>query len=292
MNSLIYALIATVLVLILYAIAANSVKHRWNHRPPINPLKIIADITGRASLANTQVFFFTLIVAWLAIYWVIQEGSLVGINNTVLGLLGIAVVGSAAAKAVDTSRYRVTAENWSWAKKKSWIKNDFTGGRSDRVPKFGDLLTSDQGFEIARFQAVTFSLIVGISLFYNGVTAANAAAFSDFKINEAYLTLIGMSQGVYVGGKLLGANLFAELNTKLDKVRSLELAFTTAVAKSPDWVGAAASDRVIKLAREKCALIEYTAYMSAATEAGEIVENLTGNKVEAAPIEPELPPTE
>ena len=290
MISIPHALTATLLVIILYGFASIAVKHQWNYKPPINPLKIITGSSGRASLSATQVFFFTLIVVWLAIYWVIQEGKLVPINNTVLGLLGIAVVGAGLGKVSDTTRFRVTGENWAWAKKKRWIENDFTRASSGRVPKFSDLITSDEGFQVARFQAVAFSLVVGISLLYEGATAANAEIFSSFSIDNAYLTLISLSQGAYVGGKFIGANSVAELNTKLDKVRSLELAFTVAVVKSATWWGEAdVSSRVMKLAREQSAPAEYLAYLSAATEASEIVGSLTGNVVTNDLIQPELP---
>ena len=53
-----------------------------------------------------------------------------------------------------------------------------------------------------------------------------------------YLTLIGISQGVYVGGKLTGGNPIGELNKVLDQLRSLELAFTQAVATSEQWLRA------------------------------------------------------
>ena len=179
--------------------------------------------------------------------------------------------------------------NTAWAKKKKWIKNDFTQASSDCVPKFSDLFTSDQGFEVSRFQAVIFSVIVGISLLYEGVALENIEAFKNFSIDDTYLALIGLSQGVYVGGKVTGANPIAELNTKLDKVRELELAFTTAVVKSPTWSSVGVAARVMQLAREQSAPSEYTAYMSTATEAAEIVGSLTGNKIDTAYIQPELP---
>ena len=289
MFSIPHAFAATAIVIFLYVLAGYAVRHLWQHKVPFSPLKIISDISGRASLSSTQVFFFTLIVVWLVSYWALQEGRLVSIHNSVLGLLGIAILGTGAGKAADAARFRVTVENWAWAKKKGWIKNDFTQVSSEHVPKFSDLLTTDQGFDIARFQAVAFSLVVGISLLYSGATAATSAAFSAFEIDGVYLGIIGISQGAYVGGKYVGANLFAELNTKLDKVRSLELAFTTAVIKSDVWHKTDKSDRNMNVAREQCAREEYTAYMSAATEAGEIVGSMTGNVVDAARIQPELP---
>ena len=78
-------------------------------------------------------------------------------------------------------------------------------------------------------------MVVEISLLYQTATAANAKEFSAFSIDSAYLALIGFSQGVYVGGKFIGANPVAELNTKLDKIRSLELAFKATVVKSATW---------------------------------------------------------
>jgi len=226
-------------------------------------------------------------VLWISIYWVIEEkGNLVPINDSILWLLGVAAGGAGLGRAANIVRSRVTGENWAWAKKKYWIKNDFTRTSSEYVPKFSDLFTSDQGFEVARFQAVAFSVVVGISLLYKGVIAAES--FESFSIDNSYLMLIGLSQGVYVGGKFVGSNPVSELNANLDKVRKLELAFTTAVAKSATWNDAAVQNRGMKLARESVP-DEYTAYMSSATVAAEIVESLTGNAVDAARILPELP---
>lgn len=287
--SILSAIIATALAAIFYLFAATAAKLRWGHKLAINPLKITAEPTGRASLSKTQVFFFTLIVLWISIYWVIQEGKLVPINDSILWLLGVAAGGAGLGRAANTVRSRVTGENWAWAKKKRWIKNDFTRTSSEYVPKFSDLVTSDQGFEVARFQAVAFSVVVGISLLYKGVVAAES--FESSSIDNSYLMLIGLSQGIYLGGKFVGSNPISELNASLDKVRKLELAFTTAVAKSATWNNAAVQNRDMKLARESVP-DGYTAYMSSATVAAEIVGSLTGNDVDAACILPELPPSE
>ena len=275
------AISASVLVLILYIFAGVSVKRFWDYKFALNPLKIVAGVSRRASLSNTQVFFFTLIVAWLALFWAAKTGKLIPIHETVLGLLGITVVGSGASKAAAVSRFRVTGENWAWSKKKKWIKQSFNKSKIDQTPKLSDLLTSDQGFEIAKFQAVVFSLVIGISLLYNGATADKAADFSNFKIEDVYLGLIGLSQGVYVSGKVIGSNLFAELNKKLDLVRKLETEFTAAVANSEAWKESNESDgdKRLKLASEQCAPTEYATYMSAAGEAAEMVGHLTSNPV-------------
>ena len=290
MVSVTHAIVATLLILVLYGLASFAVKNRWDHKILVNPLKLIADGNGRASLSSAQVFFFTIIVLWLGIYWVIQEGNLISIDNSVLVLLGITVVGSGVGKITDSTRFKTSAENVAWARRKNWIKSDFTKTAVERTPKVSDLLTSDQNFDIARFQALGFSVVIGIALFFNGATAEDAEAFSGFTIGEAYLGLIGISQGAYVGGKYVGSNLYRELNTKLDKVRSLERAFIIAVANSDAWKNATPEQRNMELARGTCAVTEYVVYISAATEAAEIVWQMTGVPVHDAQIQPLLPP--
>ena len=60
-------IVATASILILYIAACFAVRNRWNHKLTLNPLKIIAEPSGKASLSSTQVMFFTLIILWLAI---------------------------------------------------------------------------------------------------------------------------------------------------------------------------------------------------------------------------------
>ena len=284
-----HAIGATLAVLVLYGLAGLAIKRRWEHRIVVNPLKLIADASGRASLSSAQVLFFTLIVLWLATYWVTREGTLVSVDNSILGLLAIAVAGSGVGKITDSTRFQATAENLALARRKNWIEKDFTNASAKRAPIIGDLLTSDGNFDVARFQAVGFSLVVGIALLYNGATAASASEFSNFVVDETYLALIGISQGAYVGGKYVGSNLFRELNAKLDQVRSLETDFTSAVANSTQWKEKAAEDRTVKFAAETCAPSAYVTYMSAATEAAEIVGRMTGNPIDTARIQPALP---
>ena len=287
--STLHALITTAIIVLFYLIAGFAVRRRWQHRIVLNPLKIVASARGRASLSSLQVLYFSLIVLWLATYWVVLEGTLVPINNSILGLLGIVVFGAGVGKITDSTRFKVTVENWAWAKKKNWIKKDFTNASPERAPEFGDLITSERGFDVARFQAVGFSLVLGIALLYKGATAADATGFSDFTVDDAYLALIGISQGAYVGGKYVSGNLFRELNTKMDKVRMLEVCFTSAVASSDEWRNQPAEQRNMKLACEKCAPSEHISYMSAATEAAEIVESMTGNSIDTTLIQPNLP---
>ena len=279
---------ATVIVLILYAFAGGAVKDRWKHRILVNPLKIIAASNGKASLSNAQLFFFTMIVLWLVALWIFREGQLIPLHPSVLSLLGIAVAGTGVGKITDSTRFQVSAENYAWAKRKNWIKRDFTRTSINRTPRLGDLLTSDHGFDIARFQAVGFSLTVGISLLYSGATVANPEAFSTLAISNVYLGLIGISQGAYVGGKFTGRNLFRELNVKLDNVRELEIEFLRFVVNSEMWQGSSSEGRTMQLA-SKCAAHQYAEFVHAAEEAAEMVRDMTGNEIDPAHIQPSIP---
>lgn len=298
MNQSLAAIVASLCILALYVVAAFAVRNRWGGTLLVHPLMVTAHIRGRASLSRTQVFFFTFIFIWITIYWLLREGELAPINDTVLALLGIAVAGAGLGRVADTTRFRVSGENWAWAKAKRWISQDFSralppdpsNNAVGTTPKLSDLFTSDQGFEVARFQAVAFSLVVGIALLYNGVTVETSAEFVKFSVEGHYLTLIGISQGVYVGGKLTGGNPIGELNKKLDQLRPLELKFTQAVAGSNEWLGAEEENRTMKRAREEIAPGEYSEYSTVASEAATLIQELTGVVVPQDRIEPRLPP--
>ncbi len=284
-----FAVITTAILFIFYMAVGFAIRDRWKHKIVFNPLKIIANDSGRASLSSAQIFFFALIVLWLEIYWVLQEGTLIPINDSILILLGITIVGSGTGKLSDSARFRATAENWAWAKKKKWIEKNFSRSSIKRIPKFGDLLTNEQGFDIARFQTVGFSLLIGVALAYSGITAEDGKGFSEFAIDDGFLALIGISQGAYVGGKFVGGNLYRELNEMLDNLRKLEIKFMQAVVNSTEWRNESVETRNMKLASSICAVNEYVEYIKVAEGTSEIVENLTGNFIQKQHIEPSLP---
>ena len=95
------------------------------------------------------------------------------------------------------------------------------------------------------------------------------------------------------------ANIFQELNTKLDEVeRTLEVNFAAAVTNSTKWKEVSKHNvwRNIYFGSknsQECAPSEYISYMSAATmyEASEIIGSMTGNSIDSARIEPALPTT-
>ena len=180
MTNEVSASLATACVILLYFAAGFAIRDRWGGKWFVHPLKITAYVGGRASLSRTQVFVFTLIFIWISIFWLLKSGNLLSIDDTVVALLGIAVAGAGLGRVADTTRFRVSGENWAWAINKRWIVRDFSRAAEGTTPRLKDLFTSDQGFEVARFQAVAFSLVVGIALLYSGATAESISKFGEY----------------------------------------------------------------------------------------------------------------
>ncbi|MDE0556331.1 MAG: hypothetical protein OXI24_19125 [Candidatus Poribacteria bacterium] len=279
--------VATVFVLVGYVVAGCSGRKNWGKISWLNPLNIAAGSDRVASLSTLQIFFFTIIVLWLSVYWVVKESTFYDINTDIALLLGISLAGSTIGKITDKSRSRLTQENFCWLKEKGWIKNDLIkGSKNTRQPKFSDLITVNGKLDMARFQAVGFSLIVGGTLFIEGIGATNG-----IRIPEAYLTLIGISQGAYVGGKFTTKNSFQQLNVKLDAVRDAELSLKKKLITDKTWKdasGSKESDQLLDLAREYAGE-EYITYEQIAEEASYLVSDMTGCAIGKSMQNPSLP---
>lgn len=280
-------ILATAFVLLSYIAAGYSCRNKWEKICWLNPLNIAAGSDRIASLSTLQILFFTIIVLWLSVYWAIKEGTFYDINTDIALLLGISLAGSTVGKITDKSRSRLTQENFCWLKKNGWIKNDLIkGSRDNRKPKLSDLITSNEKLDMARFQAVGFSLVVGATLFIEGIATTNGIT-----IPEAYLTLIGISQGAYVGGKFTTKNSFQQLNIKLDAVRDAELALKKRLVVEKAWKdasGSKESDELPKLAREHAGE-EYIKYEQIVEEASYLVTDMTGCAVEKSMLKLSLP---
>ena len=290
------AIMALVYLFVGYCVA--SVGGPWSHqRLVLNPLKIVAGSHRVASWSTLQVSFFTYIVLWLSIYWLLKYKGLVELQGDLAILLGIAGVGTVAGKATDNSRSRLSQVNFSWLKNKKWIEKDLIKGKFDnRKPQLCDLITTDGKFDVSRFQAVGFTSVIGVALLLEGIGIAiddSSGAFS-FSIGQTYLALIGVSQGIYVGGKFSQKDTMKQLDQKLDQVRKQEQEFKKSVSCHPDWKQESSSlqeqsQQLFELAR-KCAQTQYTEFLNVAEEAAGIVGKLSGNPVRQSAMKPSLPP--
>ena len=296
------ALIATSVIFVAYLFIGRCVASscRWAPKSTIlDPRKIIAGSNRVASLSSFQMMFFTLVVLWLSIYWLLQAGVLVELQGDLAILLGIAGSGTILGKATDTSRSMLSQVNFSWIRQKGWIEKDLIEGKyDDRKPRLFDLITTDGKFDVSRFQALGFTLVIGAALLWEGILeniagSSGVNAF-EFSVGPTYLALIGVSQGLYVGGKFSQKDSTKQLDATLNEVRKKEQAFIIAVSSCKEWKAKASSfedqsKELLDLART-CAPEAYCEFLYIAQEASSLVSGLSGKPIHDMAIRPSLPP--
>ena len=239
-----------------------------------NPLVITRGPFGRASLSNLQLLFYSLIVLWLLVYALVTTGKLMTMSEAVLVLLGISAAGATAGQATESARHRLSAENWSWLVNKGWIKS--TLDKPTAPPSISDLVQRDGRLDVTRLQALGFSLVVGLALAIIGYREG----LGDLEIDNTLLSLIGLSQVLYVGGKVVGASPIAEIDAQITGLRDLERQFQSKAAVSP---------RAATLADAKTkAPDEYSAYQNAARITARLVTDRVQNDNPRS-LEPEFP---
>ena len=277
---------ATVAVLVAYAFAAwgrKTADGKWAW----NVLVITRGVHARASLSKLQLFFFTMVVLWVVVAALMRTGELAGLSDDVVVLLGIGAAGTAGGKVTAIAKNRLGFDNWAWLVRKGWIKESVEPGPNTRKPEFGDLLRSGGEFDISKFQLFVFSLVVGAALVYFVASSGNTSDLAQFEIPGTYLGLIGLSQAAYIGGKAVGPSTKADLDKKLNEVRTLETDFVAAVEKSwsrHDSRGDGNLDAARSAAPE-----EYRAYRMRAEEAAQMVGECIGGVISEKKIEPSIP---
>ena len=218
------AAIAVVSVYFLTAAAVHfrdvkrAIGKRWTYDGwirTLDPVLLTAGPTNQGSLARLQMAFFSLIVFGLLAYIVMRTGALSDLSPTILELLGISGVGAAASTATEASKNRLAFENWTWLIRRDWLSAD--GWAGINKPRWRDLVVTDDGFDVYHFQMLIFSLVVGGALLDTGLTDLAA-----FQVPQSLLGVLGLSQVVYVGGKLVSPPSYAELNSALTNLRDLE----------------------------------------------------------------------
>lgn len=251
-----------------------------------HPLLITAGVFGRGSLSNLQLLFFTLIVIWVLLYSFFSHGILLKLSDDVLLLLGIGAAGTAGAKITAIRKNRLSYENWAWLKRRKWIRDDI--GRARRSPTWGDLVSSEDAFDVFKFQNIAFSLVVGAALLYAGLNPAatvDGQSLANFQIDQSLIGLLGLSQVAYVGGKAVPPSPVQELDRALTALRKLEAEFAKAVAEAS--AKATSGIRTIEQARE-AAPVAYAAFAAAAGNAAEMLAERIGGRHPDMELEPRL----
>jgi hypothetical protein len=243
----------------------------------LDPIAMAAGPDGKASLGKLQVLMFSLIVFGLITYFLLKTGALSDISSTVLTLMGIAGIGSTVAKGADSSRTTLTPENRAYLLRKGWLPS----ARHPAVNEanWRDLFTTDGEFDVYRYQSLIFSLVVGAALVIGGVTQ-----LSSFEIPEALLGILGLSQVVYIGGKLVTPTTMNDLNKAVSDMRDMEKKVRAAAIAANNNVLPAE----INPAASAAVQTAYTNYLSQATDVATLFTEQTLLAVAPQQIQPML----
>jgi hypothetical protein len=271
--------LACLTVLLGYLVAAFAFRpdrpEQWQSY--LNPIPMAAGLDGKASLGKLQIIMFSLIVFGLITYFLLKTGVLTDISSTVLLLLGITGVGSTVAKGADISRTSITPENRAWLMRKQWLPSTRTPANID--PHWRDLFTTDGEFDVYRYQSFIFSLVVGGALIIGGV-----AQLSSFEIPTTLLGILGLSQVVYIGGKVVTPTSMADLNKSIGDLRDAEKKFRTSAITANNGILPATVQQGITPGSQAA----YDSYMTLATDVATLFTAQTGLDVAPEKLQPSL----
>lgn len=198
----------------------------WRH---FDPVVMSANQNGRGSATKLQILFFSLLVFGVLAYIWMATGNLSNMSETVLLLMGISGLSATAAGATEVARKRLTFENWAWLINRKWLPE---GGAAEvNQAEWKDIFMTNNEFDVSRFQMIIFSVLVGMSLLAAGGATAD---LSDFEIPAAFLGILGLSQAVYIAGKLVDGPSIGQLDQQITALRAAEANLQAALAGTPD----------------------------------------------------------
>jgi hypothetical protein len=271
------AVVAEVLILYLWiAFALRKRDHTLaSFLRALNPAQVSAGADGKGSLSTFQTLAFSLAVAALITMLLLQTGALVDLSSSILTLLGISSIGATIAKGTDNQRNTLSADNRAWLLRHGWIPMAKTVADPSNAT-WRDFFTTDGVFDVYRYQSFIFGLVV-----IGGLIAAGVSQLSTFVVPNTILGIVGLSQVVYIGGKLVTPTNISDLNTAIAGLRADELKLkAAAVAKKQGQVASLAE--AIPLVGQDV----YDAYRQKAKDVAAIFADATGLAVTDAAIEP------
>jgi hypothetical protein len=180
----------------------------------LSPIRITAGWFGDASMSQVQVVLFTFIVAGLLFHLWLSTAALSNISTDLLLLLGISAVGAGGAKFTQTLKIGLKPETARFLIGKGWFDWKPLPARTHAT--LGKILLTDDRLDVYKFQMAIFTVVVACY-----VLSAGQSDLGEVKISETMLYLIGISQGVYVGGKVV-TDRTTDLENAVAKMMELE----------------------------------------------------------------------
>lgn len=210
-------LLSSLFVALIYLCLAASVQnfYRPSHQRTnrgwkiFDPAVISASDYGSASLANLQILWFSLIVAWILAFGWLVMGRLLNPSSELLSLLGISGASNVLAKSLTANKQRLSLDSWNWLVERNYLKKESAIDPID-VAKWGDFVIDGGVLDPSRYQLMIFGFLVGINLLFG-----NALNLETFKIPGFFLSLQAISSGLYLFGKSVNPNTKDELEVKI-----------------------------------------------------------------------------
>ncbi|MCC8960329.1 hypothetical protein H8B02_45100, partial [Bradyrhizobium sp. Pear77] len=178
------------------------------------------------------------------------------------------------------SKTAIDPANEAWLLSKGWY--DGPAVRLAAQPTFYDLISSDGYFDVYRFQSLLFTAAVGGALFVGGVSQ-----LSSFTVPQNILGILGLSQIVYIAGKLVSPSGASQLNAVLTDLRAAEAEFREAAFNAS---GPPPSTAVMTLqgAIDRAGVAAYAKYLEKAKGAAKAFTGFAGRAIDPQKLEPSL----
>lgn len=190
-----------------YLIAAITISYRADRKQEIMPTSMsglriflrklspwyVVGSSGQASLSQLQMLLFTLIVATLLFYQWLRTGLLQEISTDLLYLIGISTAGAGGSQITASIKKNLDPEVYKYVQELGWFTAPMAGAHASAHPS--ELLLTNNRFDIYKFQMLLFTFVIAAY-----VIASGANELGNVQISSTLLTLMGISQGAYMGG--------------------------------------------------------------------------------------------
>lgn len=159
---------------------------------------------GDPSLSLLQVLIWSIITLWGFFYVFIVAGNLLALTPQVMALLGFAGLGSVLARWISVSSGGSTSKGLG-------VKQENTGSM------FWQMLSTNGQFDLLKLQLFAFTVVIAL---YVVARILDSAAFPELDPNT--LLLMGVSQGIYVTGKLVSTSPLASAQAMSAEIDTLK----------------------------------------------------------------------
>lgn len=178
----------------------------WRRLPGLrqaNPLlRVVSTAKGYASLSQLQIVLWTFLVGASAVYVMVLSGKLIEITSGTLVLLGIS-----AAATIGSKVQSVREDSKAAAKQPADAVAPLAVAPQPapqippaqiRLPLWSDLVVNEGEIDVTRVQMLYFTIVTAVFVLTNVL-----ASYTIPEIPDGFQTLMGISNGVYVGSKFV-----------------------------------------------------------------------------------------